>query len=72
MTSINMTGTPTSCLTCRVCGCGGLQYDYYRNAWYCPVFNEKTVTDNKTTMLKDVHASNATISVEQTEGDSIT
>ena len=49
-----------TCLTCQTIGCGGLQYNPYRNEWYCPVFNVKTVADNKTTMLENVNVANGT------------
>lgn len=56
-----------TCLTCQAIGCGGLQYNPYRNEWYCPVFNVETVADNKTTMLKDVYVSNVATSIVQTK-----
>lgn len=58
-----------TCLTCQAMGCGGLQYDYYRNVWYCPIFNVKVVTDNKTTMLKDTYVNNGTTLIGHTEGE---
>lgn len=50
-----------TCLTCQAIGCGGLQYNPYRNEWYCPVFNVETVADNKT-IPQEVRVNNVTTS----------
>lgn len=52
--------TNNICLTCQARGCGGLQYNPYKEAWYCPIFNIELVYDNKTTMQKNVNVGNGT------------